>query len=67
VDECGIKEQLRREYRRALRGLKVEDTQWGRKYHRVNVVAAVIYGKGKGKKTAPEYYTCSMTGKRFER
>jgi hypothetical protein len=42
VDECGIKEHLKREYGYALRGKKVEDAKRGRKFHRVNVVAAVI-------------------------
>jgi hypothetical protein len=67
VDECGIKEHLRREYGRALRGARVEDAKRGRKFHRVNVVAAVTHGKTGRKKTAPECYTASMTGERFER
>jgi hypothetical protein len=45
VDECGINEDLKREYGRALRGVKVEDVKRGRKFHRVNVVAAVIHDK----------------------
>lgn len=67
VDECGIKEHLKREYGYALRGKKVEDTKRGRKFHRVNVVAAVIHSKDGAKKTAPECYNGSMTGERFER
>jgi hypothetical protein len=42
VDERGIKEHLVREHGRALRGVKVEDSKRGRKFHRVNVVAAQI-------------------------
>jgi transposase len=67
VDECGIKEHLRREYGRALRGVKVEDTKRGRKFHRVNVVAAVIHGEKESRKIAAECYSGSMTGERFER
>jgi transposase len=67
VDECGIKEHLQREYGRALRGVKVEDTKRGHNFHRVNVVAAVIHGEKKTKKIAPECYDGSMTGDRFER
>jgi transposase len=66
VDECGINEHLQREYGRAVRGEKVEDTKRGRKFHRVNVVAAITHGKSGTKKTAPECYHGSMTGERFE-
>jgi transposase len=67
VDECGIKEHLRREYGRALRGAKIEDTKRGRRFHRVNAVTAVTHGKKGRKKIAPECYTGFMTGERFER
>jgi transposase len=67
VDECGIKEHLQREYGRALRGVKVEDTKRGHAFHRVNVVAAVIHGKKETKRIAGECYSGSMTGERFER
>jgi transposase len=50
-----------------LRGAKVEDSKRGHKFHRVNVVAAVIHGKKETKKIAPECYNGSMTGDRFER
>jgi hypothetical protein len=40
VDECGIKEFLCREYGRAVRGVKVEDVKRGKKFQRLNVVAA---------------------------
>jgi hypothetical protein len=67
VDECGINEHLQREYGRALRGVKVEDTKRGHKFHRVSVAAAVIHGKKETRKIAPECYKGSMTGVRFER
>jgi hypothetical protein len=67
VDDCGINERLQREYGRALRGVKVEDTKRGHKFHRVNVAAAVIHGKKETRKTAPECYKGSVTGVRFER
>ncbi|MDR2796128.1 MAG: transposase, partial [Spirochaetaceae bacterium] len=57
---------LKREYGRALRGVKVEDTKRGRKFHRVNVVAAVTHSKNETKKIAPECYNGSVTGERFE-
>jgi putative transposase len=50
-----------------LRGVKVEDTKGGHKFHRVNVAAAVIHHKKGTKKIAPECYKDSMTGVRFER
>jgi predicted DNA-binding protein YlxM (UPF0122 family) len=67
VDECGIHEYLQREYGRALRGVKIEDTKRGNSFHRINVVAAVIHGKDGTTKLAPECYKSSMTGERFER
>jgi hypothetical protein len=39
ADECGIKEHLQREYGRALRGVKIEDTKRGHNSRRVNVAA----------------------------
>jgi hypothetical protein len=39
VDECGIKEHLKREYG-ALWGVKVEDTKRGCKFHSINVVVS---------------------------
>jgi hypothetical protein len=45
VDGCSIKESLQREYGRAVRGVKGEDTKRGHAFHRVNVAAAVIHGK----------------------
>jgi ribosomal protein S27AE len=50
-----------------LRGVKVEDTKRGHKFHRVNVVAAVIHNGRRTKKLAPECYHGSMTGEHFER
>jgi transposase len=50
-----------------LRGARVEDAKRGRKFHRVNVVAAVTHDKKGRKKIAPECYTGSMTGERFEK
>jgi hypothetical protein len=67
VDECGINEHLQRGHGHALRGVKVEDTKRGHKFHRVNVVAAVIHGKKETKKIAGECYNGSMTGEHFER
>jgi transposase len=66
VDECGIKEHLKREYGRAFRGVKVEDTKRGRKLHRVNIVAAESCNKNKVKRFAPMCYHGSMNGERFE-
>jgi hypothetical protein len=56
IDEYGIKEHLQREYGCALRGKKIGDTKRGHKFHRVNIVAAVIHGKSRTKKTAGECY-----------
>jgi hypothetical protein len=45
ADESGIHSDLKREYGRARRGAKVEDAKRGRKFHRVNIVAAVTHSK----------------------
>ena len=66
VDECGIKEHLQREYGRAPRGVKVEDVKRGRKFHRVNVVAAVIHGNSGTERIAPMRCQKSMTAACFE-
>jgi transposase len=66
VDECGIKEELKREFGRAGRGTKVEDTKRGRKFHRVNLAAAEIHVKDEVKIIAPLCYTGSMNGGYFE-
>ena len=66
VDECGIKEHIKREYGRAAAGVKVEDCKRGRNSHCVNVVAAVIHGENGARRFAPEYYGYSMTGEKFE-
>ena len=66
VDECGINTDLKREYGRCVRGKKVEDTKRGRKFHRVNIVAAQVHGAGGVKKIAPLCYQGSMTGEKFE-
>jgi transposase len=66
VDECGIREDLKREHGRALRGKKVEDTKRGRAFHRVNVVAAEKHGKNGVRRIAPLCYQGTMTGERFE-
>jgi hypothetical protein len=63
VYECGIKEYLQCEYGRALRVVKVEDTKRERKFHRVNVMAAVIHDKKETKKIADECYDGAMAGK----
>jgi hypothetical protein len=43
-----------------LRKVKVEDARRGRKFHRVNIVAAVIHGEKESRKA--ECYSGSMTG-----
>lgn len=40
VDECGVDKCFVREYGRAMRGVKIEDTKRGRKYQRTNVISA---------------------------
>lgn len=42
IDEVGVDKCLVRERVRAPRGVKVEDVQRGRKFQRMNVVAAKI-------------------------
>jgi transposase len=67
VDECGINEDLKREYGRSDRGLKVEDVKRGRKFHRVNVVAAQSRDADGVKRFAAECYQGPMNGERFEK
>jgi len=40
VDESGIDKHLVREYGRAIRGVKVQDVKRGRKFSRINIIAA---------------------------
>jgi transposase len=67
VDERGIKEDLKRAFGRARRGVTVEDVKRGHDFHRVNVVAAVIHGKEGTRRIAPECYQGSMKAERFEK
>jgi len=57
VDECGINECLVREYGRAGRGVKVEDTRRGRKFQRTNVISARVRESGKVRHVATLCYT----------
>jgi hypothetical protein len=66
IDECGIKEHLKREYGRPARGVKVEDSKRGQTFHRVNVIAAATHGETGVKRLAPKCYQHSMTGEKFE-
>jgi hypothetical protein len=67
VDEAGVNKSLVREYGRAPRGVKVEDTKRGKKYQRINVVAAQFKdSSGKTTVVAPLCYTGNMTGVFFE-
>ncbi|MDR2246890.1 MAG: hypothetical protein LBE17_09555 [Treponema sp.] len=45
LTNAALREHLKREYGWALRGVKVKGTNRGCKFHRVNIVAAVIHGK----------------------
>jgi hypothetical protein len=67
VAERGIREDLAREYRRVLRGVKAEGTKRAESLRRVIVVAAVIHSNGGTKRVAPECYQGSMKGECFER
>jgi transposase len=67
ADESGINSDLKREYGRARRGTRVENAKRGRKFHRVNIAAAAAHGKEGTKKLAPECYSGSMNGARFEK
>lgn len=61
IDESGVDKCFVREYGRALRGVKIEDTKRGKKYQRTNVVAARIGDRI----VAPLCYTENMTGAAF--
>ncbi|MDR2484933.1 MAG: transposase [Treponema sp.] len=50
----------------AAHGLKAEDVKHGRTFHRVNIIAAVIYGNSCTEMIAPMRCQKSMTGERFE-
>jgi transposase len=66
VDESGINSDLKREYGRAPRGVKVEDGKRGKKFHRVNVVAGQIHDEGGVRQLAPPCYQGAMNGIEFE-
>jgi putative transposase len=51
---------------RPPRGVKVEDCKRGRKFHRVNVVAAQIHDKNGVRQTAALCYHGTMNGIKFE-
>jgi len=62
VDESGINQYLYREYGYALRGVKVYGKIQGKKYERLNMVAAKC-----GDEIIGRYeYTCNMNSKLFE-
>jgi hypothetical protein len=67
VDESGIERCLVREYDRAVRGVRIEDTKRGRKFRRTKVIAAQYSpGNGKIRIIAPFFHTQSATGEFFE-
>lgn len=67
VDESGVEKHLVRERARALRGVKVEDVKRGRKYQRVNVVAAQFRdATGRVHRVAPFCYTQPANSELFE-
>jgi transposase len=62
VDESGVEKCYAREYGRAPRGGRVEDAKRGRKFGRLNVVAAL-----RGNEVlSPKCFDHSMTGDFFE-
>jgi transposase len=61
VDESGINQSFQREYGRALRGQKVEDTKRGRKFARTNIISG-LFGD---KHVATQIYTHSTTADFF--
>jgi transposase len=62
VDESGVEKDYVREYGRAPMGKRVEDVKRGRKFGRLNVVAAL---RG-GEVLSPRCFSHSMTGDFFE-
>ncbi|MDR0558008.1 MAG: transposase [Treponema sp.] len=66
MDESGINDDLKREYGRAPRGVMVEDSKRGRKFHRVNVVAGQTHGADGIQHLSPLCYQGTMNGVRFE-
>jgi transposase-like protein/transposase len=62
----GINSDLKREYGRAPRSVKVKDSKRGKKYHRVNVVAGQIHDEGGVRQLAPLCYQGAMNGTGFE-
>lgn len=62
VDESGIDAYYQREYGRAARGMKIQDTKRGRKYRRTNVIAG-LWGK---KHIAVQCYNHTTTSVFFE-
>jgi hypothetical protein len=67
TDECGINKCLVREYVRALRGLKIEDTKRGKKFERTNIISARFRTKsGEIKHIGTLCYTQNTDSEFFE-
>jgi transposase len=62
LDESGIEKDLIREYGRALSNERVEDTRRGRKFQRLNVVAALCVKEV----ISPKCYSHAANGEFFE-
>jgi transposase len=62
IDECGVENDLIREYGRAPRDKRLEDVRRGRKFRRTNVVGGLFDGKV----VAPLCYEHSTNGIFFE-
>jgi len=62
VDESGINAYYQREYARAKRGIRVQDTKRGKRYRRTNVIAG-LWGK---KHIAVQCYEHATTSAFFE-
>jgi len=62
VDESGINAYYQREYARAKRGMRVQDTKRGKRYRRTNMIAG-LWGK---KHIAVQCYEHATTSAFFE-
>jgi len=67
VDESGIDKHLVREHGRSFRGIKVEDVKRGKKFQRINVIAAQYKSTGgEINLVSPFCYIENTTGGLFE-
>ena len=66
VDECGINKHFQREFGRAKRGVKIQDTKRGKKLKRTNIIGGLWYDGLQHRHVAMKTYCHSTNSEFFE-